>query len=172
MRLGPEMQSTGEAIGVDVTFPAAFTKALLAAGVFPKTDGRPFFFSIDDRDKPEALPLAVALHRLGIPLAATAGTVAYLQKAGVPVATVVKKLREGSPHAVDLIRAGEVAAVINTGYSGSAMRDGFQIRRAAVERGIPCFTSLDTVRALVETLEKREKGYHVAPIGRYRRGLV
>ena len=85
---------------------------------------------------------------------------------------MVKKLREGSPNAVDLIRAGDVAVVINTGYSGTALRDGFHIRRAAVERGIPCFTSLDTVRALVEALEKREKGYQVATIGQYRRGLV
>ena len=169
--LGPEMKSTGEAIGVDVRFPAAFTKALMAAGVFPKTD-RPFFFSIDDRDKPQALPLAVALHRLGIPLVATEGTARYLRRSGVPVARVVKKLREGSPNAVDLIRAGDVAAVINTGYSGTALRDGFHIRRAAVERGIPCFTSIDTVRALVEALEKASRGYSVRPIRAYRIGAT
>ncbi len=85
---------------------------------------------------------------------------------------MVKKLREGSPNAVDLIRAGDVAVVINTGYSGTALRDGFHIRRAAVERGIPCFTSIDTVRALVEALEKASRGYSVRPIRAYRIGAT
>ncbi len=169
--LGPEMKSTGEAIGVDTTFAAAFTKALMAAGVFPQLDGRPFFFSIADADKEEALPLAVALYRLGIALVATAGTARFLQRAGVPVRSVVKKLSEGTPNAVDLIREGHIAAVINTeGRSGKALRDGFAIRRAAVEHGIPCFTSLDTVQALIDALEARTEGYHVLPMAEYRKG--
>ncbi len=171
--LGPEMKSTGEAIGIDVTFSAAFTKALMAAGVFPQLDGRPFFFSIADTDKEEALPLAVALHKLGIPLVATAGTARFLQRAGVPVQGIVRKLSEGSPHAVDYIRQGQVAAVINTeGRSGRAIRDGFAIRRAAVEHGIPCFTSLDTVQALIAALEAQDEGYHVLPVTSYRQGSI
>ncbi len=169
--LGPEMKSTGEAIGIDRTFPAAFAKALLAAGVFPQLDGRPFFFSIADPDKEEALPLAIALYCLGIPLAATAGTARFLRRAGVPVHQEVKKLSEGSPNAVDLLREGAVAAVINTeGKSGKALRDGFAIRRAAVEQGIPCFTSLDTVQALIVSLQAAEAGYHVLPVTAYREG--
>ncbi len=171
--LGPEMKSTGEAIGIDRTFPAAFTKALMGAGMFPKLDGRPFFLSVADADKEDALPLAVALHRLGVRFVATVGTARFLERAGIAVDGVLKKLSEGSPNAVDALRAGGVAAVINTeGQAGAAIRDGFAIRRAAVERGIPCFTSLDTVQALIAALEKLHEGYHVLPVAAYRRGKV
>jgi carbamoyl-phosphate synthase large subunit len=149
--LGPEMKSTGEVMGVDRTVPCALYKGLIAAGCSVPRSGS-MLITIADRDKLEALPLVEGLSGMGLDFYATRGTAAFLRERGLAVKDV-HKLEEGSPHVVDLITAGRVNFVINT-YSGGqgAARDGFQIRRAAVEHGIPCLTSLDTARALQEVI--------------------
>src|SRR5205807_1152758 len=103
---------------------------------------------------------------------ATAGTAQYIRSLGLDIVGVARKLQEGHPNVVDVIEAGLVQGVVNTmtgvrtayqdGYA-----DGFQIRRSATERGLPCFTSLDTLRAAVESLDQRRRGYSVAPLLEY-----
>ncbi|MBI4307936.1 MAG: carbamoyl-phosphate synthase large subunit, partial [Chloroflexi bacterium] len=150
--LGPEMKSTGEVMGIDLTFPSALAKALLAAGLLLPSQGA-ILLSIADRDKPEAGPIIRRLHQAGYRLYATEGTAAMIHAMGLPVTMITKKLSEGHPNVVDVIWDSTVNGVINTvsGVTGRrALRDGFDIRRAATEHRIPCFTSLDTARAAVE----------------------
>ena len=107
--------------------------------------------SIADRDKVESLPLVRALMESGCKLYATEGTASMVEGLGVPVTMITKKLSEGHPNVIDIILDGTVDAVVNT-VTGERtnLQDGFEIRRAAVEQRIPCFTSLDTARAAVE----------------------
>lgn len=166
--LGPEMKSTGEVMGVDRDFKVALFKAMVAAGsMFPK-EGT-VLVTIADRDKEEALPVIRSLVDLGYRILGTSGTAALIRKAGLPVEQV-KKVHEGSPNIVDLIRANEINLVINTLTKGKAPeRDGFQIRRAAVEYGVPCLTSLDTTRAIIDVLaEEKEKEHNrLVPLQEY-----
>ncbi|MFA4884679.1 MAG: carbamoyl-phosphate synthase large subunit [Desulfotomaculaceae bacterium] len=166
--LGPEMKSTGEVMGVDKDFKVALYKAMVAAGyMFTKTGT--VLATIADRDKKEAMPIIKGLAELGYKIFATSGTAAALKEAGLEV-EAVKKVHEGSSHIVDLIRANKINLVINTLTRGKAPeRDGFQIRRAAVEYGVPCLTSLDTIRAIVNVLaENREKeDYNLIPLQEY-----
>lgn len=165
--LGPEMKSTGEVMGVDRTFDAALAKALMAAGMMLRPDAS-VLVSIADRDKAEALPLIRQLAEMGYQLYATQGTAAYLQKQGVPVAQVTHKLGDGRPDTVDVIRNRSVQAVINTVTGDrTPLRDGFEIRRAAAEMHIPCFTSLDTVAAAVRALSLEGSAYDVQPLEHY-----
>ena len=151
--LGPEMKSTGEVMGIDRTYHAALAKALIAAGMMPPREAT-WLLSIADRDKEEAALLAERLHALGCRLVATEGTAQLLQQRGLPVRMITKKLNMGHPNVVDVIMQGDVDAVVNT-LTGERrpLRDGFQIRRTAVERRMPCFTSVDTLRAVVDSLE-------------------
>ena len=150
--MGPEMKSTGEVMGVDYDFTSALAKALIAAELTLKPGGA-VLLSIADRDKAESVSLVRELLRAGSRLYATEGTAAMVQAIGVPVTMITKKLSEGHPNVVDVISEGLVDAVVNTvSESASAVRDGFYIRRAAVERHIPCFTSLDTARAAAESI--------------------
>ncbi len=167
--LGPEMKSTGEVMGIDVNFNAALAKALLAMGMMLPPQGA-LLLSIADRDKPEALPAIRKLAELGYILYATEGTAAMIEAAGCPVTKITKKLSEGHPNVVDIIRDGTVKGVVNTITGGDAsLRDGFYIRRAAAEKQVPCFTSLDTVRAVVEALSSPNQTYLVQPLPDYRR---
>ena len=167
--LGPEMKSTGEAMGIDVNFNAALVKALLAVGMMLPPQGA-ILLSIADRDKAEALPPIRKLAELGYILYATEGTAAMIGAAGLPVTKITKKLGEGHPNVVDIIRNGTVIGVVNTITGGDAsLRDGFYIRRAAAEKQVPCFTSLDTVRAAVEALSNPNQTYLVQPLPDYRR---
>ncbi|MBE3588494.1 MAG: carbamoyl-phosphate synthase large subunit [Thermoanaerobacteraceae bacterium] len=155
--LGPEMKSTGEVMGVDGSYPAALYKALVAAGYTIPKNGT-ILATIADRDKREALPLLKGLAGLGYKICATAGTAAFLRENGLAVDRV-NKIQEGSPCIVDLIRAGKIHLVINTLTRGrEPERDGFRIRRAAVEHGVPCLTSLDTARAIFEVLISIREG--------------
>lgn len=150
--LGPEMKSTGEVLGIENTFEKALYKAFTASGLKVPTDGA-ILATIADRDKPEAVNLLKKFYSLGFTIYATAGTARALQEAGVKV-TAVNKVEEGSPNILDLLREGKVDMIINTLTRGRAPeRDGFKIRRAAAEDGIPCITSLDTARALYEVIE-------------------
>ena len=166
--LGPEMKSTGEVMGVDVTFQAAVHKALIASDLALAQE-TPFLLSLANDTKSEAVPLISALHNAGCPLYATDGTAAMVRGLGIPVEQVTKRLNEGYPNVVDVIREETVSAVINTIEGGRAthIRDGFHIRRAATEAHIPCFTSLDTARAAIQALTSPES-YNVRPMSEYR----
>jgi carbamoyl-phosphate synthase large subunit len=168
--LGPEMKSTGEVMGIDKDFPAALSKALLAANLNLRR-GMGVLLSIADRNKAESLPLVRELLRADCRLYATEGTAAMIDALGLPVTMITKKLSEGHPNVIDVIEDASVGAVVNTvSESTSVLRDGFDIRRAAVERRIPCFTSLDTARAAVESLLMSQGNYHVQPMIEYLNG--
>ena len=168
--LGPEMKSTGEVMGVDRDFQSALTKALLAANMEFKP-GTGVLLSIADQHKAEAVSLVRHLNDAGCLLYATEGTAAMISAMGLPVNMTTKRLREGHPNVVDVIEDGSVSAVVNT-ISGApeVLRDGFYIRRAAVERHIPCFTSLDTARAAAESLSVEPASYNVATTAEYLNG--
>lgn len=152
--LGPEMKSTGEVMGIDHDYAGALYKALIAGGFRLPAGGR-ILATIADQDKIEAIPLLAELAALGYKIYATTGTLAALSAAGTP-AMPVYKLGERRPHLVDLIRQGQFDLVLNTITAGGRQEsEGFLIRRAAVERGILCFTSLDTVKASLEALKRR-----------------
>jgi len=169
--LGPEMKSTGEVMGIDYSFGPALAKALMAAGLMLPPRGA-LLLSIADRDKGEALPLVQRLARAGYRLYATEGTAALIERAGLEVTQISKKLSEGHPNVLDLILGGKVEGVVNTLTHGSTpLRDGFQIRRAAAEQRIPCFTSLDTFRVALEVLIDSAQTYSVLPLPLYRAGV-
>ncbi len=165
--LGPEMKSTGEVMGVDTSFAAALWKALIAAGLAPSHEGA-VLVTVADRDKAEALPIIEGFHWLGYELVATAGTATAIRKLGLPVREV-QKIDEGSNAIIQFIRSRTCAAVLNTPTLGrSVQRDGFLIRRAAVESRVPCLTSLDTAQAVVTALRASAAGYSVAPLEAHR----
>ncbi|MBI2867921.1 MAG: ATP-grasp domain-containing protein, partial [Chloroflexi bacterium] len=167
--LGPEMKSTGEVMGVDHTFQGALVKALLASGLMLPAKGG-VLLSVADRDKPEAQPIIRKLSESGYRLYATEGTAAMLLRMGLNCTMITKKLGEGHPNVVDVIRNGTVDAAINTISGGGTgpIADGFAIRRAAAERRIPCFTSLDTARVAADALDNHEP-YQVRPLLEYLR---
>jgi carbamoyl-phosphate synthase large subunit len=165
--LSPEMKSTGEVMGVDYDFSAALTKALLAAGLMLPQKGA-ILLSISDRDKAESVPLIRKLVSIDYQLYATEGTAIMIEALGLPVTLITKKLSEGHPNVIDIIADGTVDGVLNTITGGHApLRDGFQIRRVAVEKRIPCFTSLDTARVAVETLVNSTQTFTVQPLREY-----
>ena len=168
VQLGPEMKSTGEAMGVDRTFEAALAKAFLAAGlVIPP--GAPVLLSLANEDKPAGVELARGLVALGHPIVATEGTANYLRAHHVPVELTVAHIGHGHPDVLEVILDRTVRGVINTpGRDEGTIQDGFLIRRAAVERGIACLTSLDTARALVRALLGGGASYTVQPLPAYR----
>jgi carbamoyl-phosphate synthase large subunit len=143
--LGPEMKSTGEVMGVASDYPAAFGKAQAAAGAELPASGS-VFISVTDGDKPAATQIAAGFHDMGFRVLATGGTAQAIRRMGVPVERI-KKFSEGSPNVVERIEAGEVELVINTPTGSGARADGYQIRRAAVARGIPCITTMSGASA-------------------------
>ncbi|PPD58493.1 carbamoyl-phosphate synthase large subunit [Dehalogenimonas etheniformans] len=168
--LGPEMKSTGEVMGVDHDMKGALIKALIAAGLALPPEGS-ILLSIADRDKAEALPLIRKLHSIGYHLYATEGTAVMIEVAGMPVKKISKKLSEGHPNIVDMIRQGIVSGVINTSTGGRVpLRDGFHIRRAAAEKRVPCFTSLDTARVAIDALADTGYNYNIKSMPEYRNG--
>ncbi|MGE3856839.1 MAG: carbamoyl-phosphate synthase large subunit [Dehalococcoidia bacterium] len=170
--LGPEMKSTGEVMGIDRTFDAAVRKAMIASDLDVRP-GTSFLLSLSNQTKAEATPLIRLLHEAGCRLYATEGTAALVRGLGIPVELVTKRLNEGHPNVVDVIRDGTVGAVINTIEGGRAevQRDGFHIRRNATEVRIPCFTSIDTARAAIEALALPDS-YDVRPLVEYRDGTA
>jgi carbamoyl-phosphate synthase large subunit len=169
--LGPEMKSTGEVMGVDTDFSMALYKALVAAGFDIPRKGT-ILATIADKDKNEVIPILQGFIALGFRLVATSGTAKALQAAGLPVEKV-NKIREGSPHIIDLIKQGKVDLVINTLTKGKMPeRDGFGIRRTAVEHAVPCLTSLDTTAVILRVLSSLEKGHDftMVPLQEYLTG--
>ena len=165
--MGPEMKSTGEVMGIDRDFTGALTKALQAASI-NLSPGMGVLLSISDQAKADSLPLIRGLADAGCQLYATEGTAAMITAMDLPVTTITKRIGQGSPDVLDVINDGTVGAVVNT-LSGdsSVMRDGFYIRRAAVERRIPCFTSLDTARAAMESMLTGLDNYSILTTDEY-----
>ena len=151
--LSPEMKSTGEAIGYDDDLNRAFYKALQAAGTNVQNYGT-VLVTLANEDKEEALPLIRRFYNLGFNIEATTGTATFLKEHGIRT-RVKKKISEGSDDIPESIKQGHVAYVINTSSVGSVsqQKDGYEIRRLAVETGTTMFTSLDTVRVLLDVLE-------------------
>jgi carbamoyl-phosphate synthase large subunit len=139
--LGPEMRSTGEVMGIARDFPTAFAKAQAAAGSRLPAEGT-VFITVTDSDKAGAGGLAAMFSDLGFRIVATQGTADAIRGMGVRVDEVLRKIGEGSPNVVDGIERGEVDLVINTPTGSGARTDGWQIRSAAVARGIPCVTTI------------------------------
>jgi carbamoyl-phosphate synthase large subunit len=154
--LGPEMKSTGEVMGVAGDYPAAFGKAQAAAGAELPAAGTAFI-SVTDSDKPAATQLAASLHDVGFRILATGGTARAIRRMGVPVERI-NKLSEGSPHVVDRIEQGRVDLVINTPTGSGARTDGYEIRRAAIARGIPCVTTMTGASAAQRAIVARGRG--------------
>jgi len=155
--LGPEMKSTGEVMGIDRTYEKALYKALLGAGLSFTTYGS-VFVTLADRDKAEGLALARRFADIGFRILATKGTTRYLESEGLRVEQIAK-LHDGSNEIIDGIRKQQIQYIVNTTTHGRVQEsDGFAIRRAAVEYGIPCFTSLDTAAALLQVLESISPG--------------
>jgi carbamoyl-phosphate synthase large subunit len=171
--LGPEMRSTGEVLGLDASFGAAFAKSQEAAyGALP-TKGVAFL-SVRNADKRAIVLPAKRLADLGFTLAATTGTAGVLARNGVP-ATVVAKVHEGPDNVVERIRAGEIDVVVNTPHGSGPRADGYDIRTAAVAADIPCITTLSGLTAVVQGIEAQLAGelavrplqaWHEGPAGR------
>jgi carbamoyl-phosphate synthase large subunit len=169
VHLGPEMKSTGEVMGIDLTFEAAFTKALIAAGLALPDHGS-ILVTVADEDKSDSLEMIRQLAKMGHKLYATEGTAAMIERNGMPVQLVTKKIGRGKPDMLDVILDGTVDFVINTpGPADKEILDGLEIRRAAVERGIPCLTSIDTARVVVNAMVRANAGYTIQPLPMYRR---
>jgi carbamoyl-phosphate synthase large subunit len=157
--LGPEMRSTGEVMGIDRDFAMAFAKAQLGAGTRLPTDGKQgaAFISVRDEDKPAVLEVARKLRELGFRVVATHGTARYFREQGVE-ADGVNKVYEGRPHCVDGIVNGDYAIVINTTSAGQAVRDSFSLRRTALTRDIPYFTTVAAARAAAQAIAALRRG--------------
>jgi len=154
--LGPEMRSTGEVMGLDRDFPAAFAKSQLAAGSVLPVAGA-VFVSVRDHDKPAMLKPAQELVDMGFSLFATAGTAAALAEAGIPV-TRINKVAEGRPHIVDAMKNGEVQLVFNTTEGAQSYRDSFSIRRTALSQNIPYYTTMAGARASIQAIKRLRAG--------------
>ncbi|HHX39584.1 MAG TPA: carbamoyl-phosphate synthase large subunit, partial [Armatimonadetes bacterium] len=165
--LGPEMKSTGEILGIDTDFSRALYKAMIASGIAVPTEGGTLLATIADRDKEEALPILQGFVDFGFRVVATAGTARFLKEHGIE-ATAVKKIQEGSPNMLNLVRSGEVALLINTLSNNKVSElDASKTRRASVELGVPCLTSLDTARALLMALRSQREGLQCLTIDEY-----
>jgi carbamoyl-phosphate synthase large subunit len=165
--LGPEMKSTGEVMGIDRTFAPALWKSLVAAGLAPASSGS-VLITVADKDKQEVVQIVEGFHWLGYELVATSGTAALIRSLGIDVREV-GKLSDGDDEILRIVRSGRCAAVVNTPTLGKTVdRDGFLIRRAAVEARVPCLTSLDTALAVVTALRASAVSYSVAPLAEYR----
>lgn len=156
--LSPEMKSTGEAIGYDDKLTRALYKALKASGMNVMNYGT-VLATIADKDKEEALPLIRRFYNMGFNIQATAGTAEFLKQNGIRT-HAVGKLSDGSKEITDAIRQGYVTYVINTRdmNSSGVLSDGYEIRRCAVENNVTMFTSLDTVKVLLDVLEETTLG--------------
>ncbi|HEX2729578.1 MAG TPA: carbamoyl phosphate synthase large subunit, partial [Rubrobacteraceae bacterium] len=154
--LGPEMRSTGEAMGIDGTFGGAFAKALTAVGLTLPVAGR-VYISVSNRDKRAVVLLARAFADLGFEIAASEGTAEVLQNNGLPV-TVVAKIGELGEDVLALIEAGGVDLILNTPWGRGARTDGYLIRRKALLHGVPCITTLAAAAAAVQGIESKIRG--------------
>ncbi len=164
--LGPEMKSTGEAMGLDKDFGRAFAKSQLGGGVTLPTTGT-VFISVRDHDKPLLLASARRVVEMGLDIVATGGTTAYLEANGV-LAKRVNKVLEGRPHIVDAIKSRQVQLVINTSEGLESIRDSFSLRRAALLERVPYYTTAAGAIAAVQAIAAlRDGALEVKPLQSY-----
>ncbi len=162
-KLSPEMRSTGEVLGIGDDFGVAFYKAQLAAGIKLPHAGK-VLISVNDRDKKGIVAIARRFSALGFSIWATTGTASFLRDMGV-AAESVYKVSEGRPNCVDIIKSGDLGLVINTPLGAMSARDGWSIRTAAIQHGIPCITTLSGATAAVEAIGAfQEKQISVASL--------
>jgi len=154
--LGPEMKSTGEVMGIDTSFGHAFAKAQLSAGLKLPTQGS-IFISVRNSDKRSIIFPAKRLYDLGFKIYATKGTANMLSKNGVEV-IALKKIQEGRPNVIDLIKNREIDLVINTPWGRGTRVDGYEIRTTAAAYGVPCITTLAAATAVVQGIEALRSG--------------
>lgn len=155
--LGPEMRSTGEVLGVGTTLEEALYKGFIAAGIKLDFEKKSIIATVKDQDKQELIPLAKELSLLGFNIYSTGGTYKALNDNNISV-NEVRKISEGEPNLLSLIKTSEVDLIINTPTKGKiSSRDGFIIRREAVERKIGVITSLDTLNALIQIMKWKLK---------------
>jgi carbamoyl-phosphate synthase large subunit len=169
--LGPEMKSTGEVMGIDHDFRKAYLKSQLAAGSFLPSTGK-VFVSVKNRDKRAVMTLAKRLVEMGFGLVATTGTARVLERNGMTV-EVIHKVAEGyRPNALDLMKRGEIALVLNTPEDGRSVKDSYMIRRTAVMHDIPYYLTVDGAQAAIGGIEALLKGdLEVMSLQEYHRGL-
>ncbi len=164
--LGPEMKSTGEVMGIDPDFGAAFAKAQLGAGQKLPLCGT-VFISVADEDKPAALDLAAAFQSMGFQLTATEGTARFFRDHGI-TCRFVRKISDGRPHAADAVKNGEIQLIINTGQGSGPSQDGFFIRRAALDFAIPYATTINAADAICLAIASRKKcALSIRPLQEY-----
>ena len=169
--LGPEMKSTGEVMGIDADFGRAFAKSQLASGTVVPDNGR-VFISVRDRDKDAMIYVARRLRDMGFDIVATGGTAEVLNAAGIETGTI-KKVREGRPHVVDSIISGDIQLVFNTTEGAKAIADSYALRRSALIRKIPYYTTVAGAKAAVEAISAvRAGGLEVAPLQSYFTALI
>lgn len=164
--LGPEMRSTGEAMGIDRDVAQAYAKAQLGAGIKLPSQGT-VFLSARNKDKEDLVPLARDLQDIGFTLVATGGTCTYLKEHGLNV-TKINKVSEGQPHIVDAIINGDISLMINTTKGRQAMSDGTQIRRTALMNKLPYYTNLHAAKAAIGAIRAiKHKGFGVKALQEY-----
>jgi len=166
--LGPEMKSTGEVMAVDKTFGGAYYKAILADNKFASSGI--VYITVRDEDKKEIIHIARELKKLGFKIVATRGTAQFLRENGIEVETVYRISEHKSPNALDMMRQGKIDLIINTPtMSYSAKRDGYTMRRLAVELNIPFITALNSAYAEIEAIKFARKGIlRIKPINEFK----
>jgi len=169
-RLGPEMKSTGEVMGLDTDFPRSYAKSQEAAGLILPTSGS-VFVSVRDDDKSEILHVARSLRQMGFTLVATRNTADFFVRHGIP-SDRVAKIGEGKPDVVDLLKQRGLSLVINTPSGKRARADGYSIRRTALELDIPCITNIRSVNAAVHAIAVLQgAAMDVKPLQEYYKSL-
>jgi carbamoyl-phosphate synthase large subunit len=169
--LGPEMKSTGEVMGIDESFGLAFAKSQLAAGQKLPLSGR-VFISVKDEDKAAVVATASLFSAMGFGIAATRGTAAFLSRIGIKN-QVVKKVREGRPHIVDMIKSKEIQLVINTTSTKRAVAESYSIRRTAITFDVPYTTTIAGAIATALAIQAMREGkLGVKPLQEYHRKEV
>jgi carbamoyl-phosphate synthase large subunit len=154
--LGPEMRSTGEVMGIDTEFSAAFAKSQIASLTRLPTEGW-VFISVAARDRKAILPVASKMESLGFQIICTGGTGMFLEEQGIKVKTV-RKIQEGRPNLLDYLANGEIDLIFNTPSGKGARTDEGRIRAAAVSHGVPCITTIAGAKAAVGALERLRLG--------------
>ncbi len=154
--LGPEMRSTGEVMGLDMSYDMAFAKAQLGAGMRMPQAGT-VFISVKDADKPKILPAMKKLVEMGFKLVATGGTQRYFEDKGIP-STKINKILEGRPHVVDAIKNGEIQLVLNTTETRSSQSDSKPIRQTALMQKVPYYTTLPGILSVTKAIAAQKEG--------------
>jgi len=161
--LGPEMKSTGEVLGLSTKYSEAMYKAILASNFKFPVKGSSILMTVRDSDKHDLVPLAERLFRMGFELFGTGGTANYLNKHGIPC-SFARKAEEGEPNVLDMLASGRISLLINTESPKRTMgQNGFRLRRRAIEHGIATITSLDTLVAVTECLERDLRPIDLTP---------